>query len=331
MRMLLIAKSFDPEFRKFRQCFRKWADEVAGNERMKAAAMRVFNNTLLRAYNKWASILTAAQNLSLEISLSAKGETMRGKTKIPPLKVLVRQAKQDAPEQLVKALNMADVDGNTALHWAARKGLEEGVKCLLEANAEPDWANREGSTALHWAARKGAADAVRLLLAAGSDREAVTKWGSTPLQFAKVDEHWEVIELLAPPGKLKEEAARKGKAAKEARQKKAAAEKAAEEEKAARREASEAAIRQRNEKRRESQAAFAGGGGGGKMGQIPTAALVKGKPASPNPKPAAAAAATPGNGKTPVAKRTRGAGKEADDGGLGKMMAKASVPRGPKR
>ena len=44
-----------------------------------------------------------------------------------------------------------------------------------------------------------------------------------------------------------------------------------------------------------------------------------------------AAAATPGNGKTPVAKRTRGAGKEADDGGLGKMMAKASVPRGPKR
>ena len=101
--MLLIAKSFDPEFRKFRQCFGKWADEVAGNERMKAAAMRVFNNTLLRAYNKWASILTAAQNLSLEISLSAKGETMRGKTKIPPLKVLVRQAKQDAPEQLVKA------------------------------------------------------------------------------------------------------------------------------------------------------------------------------------------------------------------------------------
>ena len=97
MRMLLIAKSFDPEFRKFRQCFGKWADEVAGNERMKAAAMRVFNNTLLRAYNKWASILTAAQNLSLEISLSAKGETMRGKTKIPPLKVLVRQAKQDAP------------------------------------------------------------------------------------------------------------------------------------------------------------------------------------------------------------------------------------------
>ena len=88
---------------------------------------------------------------------------------------------------------------------------------------------------------------------------------------------------------------------------------------------------QRYTKRRESQAAFAGGGGGGKMGQIPTAALVKGKPASPNPKPAAAAAATPGNGKTPVAKRTRGAGKEADDGGLGKMMAKASVPRGPKR
>ena len=323
MRMLLIAKCSTPSSASSASAL-KWADEVAGNELMKAAAMRVFNNTLLRAYNKWASILTAAQNLSLEISLSAKGETMRGKTKIPPLKVLVRQAKQDAPEQLVKALNMADVDGNTALHWAARKGLEEGVKCLLEANAEPDWANREGSTALHWAARKGAADAVRLLLAAGSDREAVTKWGSTPLQFAKVDEHWEVIELLAPPGKLKEEAARKGKAAKEARQKKAAAEKAAEEEGRARGVRSGDPPAQR-EAPRES-AALAGGGGGGKMGQIFTAALRKG-PASPNRhrRPPRRRATGRRGGE-----RTRGAGKAPTTAGWG-MMAKASVPRGPKR
>ena len=41
-------------------------------------------------------------------------------------------------------LNARDNFGDTALHWAARKGLRDGVICLLEAGADFDLRNYEG-------------------------------------------------------------------------------------------------------------------------------------------------------------------------------------------
>ena len=109
---------------------------------------------------------------------------MRGKTKIPPLKVLVRQAKQDAPEQLVKALNMADVDGNTALHWAACAGDTKLMAWLASAGADVDARNNSEATALHAAAGNGQAYAVEWLLANGADATAVNDDGETAAQYA---------------------------------------------------------------------------------------------------------------------------------------------------
>ena len=42
-------------------------------------------------------------------------------------------------------LNARDNSGDTALHWAARKGLRIGVICLLEAGADFDLRNYEGN------------------------------------------------------------------------------------------------------------------------------------------------------------------------------------------
>ena len=41
-------------------------------------------------------------------------------------------------------LNSRDDSGDTALHLAARKGLRDGVICLLEAGADFDLRNYEG-------------------------------------------------------------------------------------------------------------------------------------------------------------------------------------------
>ena len=54
---------------------------------------------------------------------------------IDELKTLI-QGKED--------LNARDNFGDTALHWAARKGLRDGVICLLEAGADFDLRNYQG-------------------------------------------------------------------------------------------------------------------------------------------------------------------------------------------
>ena len=65
-----------------------------------------------------------------------------------------------------------DGDDRSALHYAARTGRFETVKCLLERGAEVNHHNRiiEGTeSALHAAARKGDVAIARLLLEAGAD------------------------------------------------------------------------------------------------------------------------------------------------------------------
>lgn len=58
--------------------------------------------------------------------------------------------------QLPAYVNAANVDGSTALHWAARKNNVEGVRLLLTYGAERGIINRWGATALDnavWAPR----------------------------------------------------------------------------------------------------------------------------------------------------------------------------------
>lgn len=50
-------------------------------------------------------------------------------------------------------VNSQDVDGNTALHWAAWFRLENLVPQLLQHGASPEVPNISGETAVHWAAR----------------------------------------------------------------------------------------------------------------------------------------------------------------------------------
>ena len=60
---------------------------------------------------------------------------------------------------------------------ASQEGQGKAARVLLEAGAAVDLANLQGNTPLHWAARNGDEDMVRMLLAAGADasRENVGK------------------------------------------------------------------------------------------------------------------------------------------------------------
>lgn len=133
------------------------------------------------------------------------------------------------------AVNEAQPDGTTALHWAARWDDRETATLLIQAGANAGAANHEGATpmflaaqngsmpmiaellkagvdvnapvlshgetALMMAARSGSVDAVRLLLDRGAKINAKdTLRGTTALMWAAEQGHATVVELLAARG-----------------------------------------------------------------------------------------------------------------------------------
>jgi ankyrin repeat protein len=132
-------------------------------------------------------------------------------------------------------VNAPQVDGTTALHWAARTGDLPTADLLLKAGAKASAANREGATplllastngdagmiarliqagadpnalltksgdtALMMAARSGKVDAVRVLLDAKANINAVETWGgTTALMWAVAERHPEAAKLLIERG-----------------------------------------------------------------------------------------------------------------------------------
>lgn len=130
-------------------------------------------------------------------------------------------------------VNAAQVDGTTALHWAAEfgdvanakrlvaaradvnranrygvkplslaceAGSTELVELLLKAGADPNTQLPGGETALMTAARTGRVGPVRALLAAKADVNAKERDGQTALMWAAAEGHAAVVQLLIQSG-----------------------------------------------------------------------------------------------------------------------------------
>ena len=74
--------------------------------------------------------------------------------------------------------------GWCALHTAAFRGDEVGVRLLLEAGMPPNWPTADGCTALHLAAAQGHKLTLELLIARGGGVNASGAGGETPLGVA---------------------------------------------------------------------------------------------------------------------------------------------------
>lgn len=81
-------------------------------------------------------------------------------------------------------VNATQVDGMTALHWAAHHDDLATAKLLLAAGANAKAENRYGVTPLSLACLNGNAAFVEALLTAGADANAALRGGETPLMTA---------------------------------------------------------------------------------------------------------------------------------------------------
>ncbi|XP_061675172.1 inversin isoform X2 [Syngnathoides biaculeatus] len=134
-------------------------------------------------------------------------------------------------------VDLVDVDGHTALHWAALGGnaevcqilMENGIspnvqdqagrtplQCaayggyitcmavLMEKQADPNIQDKEGRTALHWSCNNGYLDAVKLLLgySAFPNHMEHTEERYTPLDYALLGGHSEVTQFMLEHGAL---------------------------------------------------------------------------------------------------------------------------------
>ena len=83
---------------------------------------------------------------------------------------------------------------------AVRQGDAAAVRALLAERANANSAELDGTTALHWAAHLGDVTSTDLLLDAGADSNATTRNGATPLSLACYKGHAGVIERLLQAG-----------------------------------------------------------------------------------------------------------------------------------
>ncbi len=120
-----------------------------------------------------------------------------------PLADAVQQRDRAAIDRLLDPpgdVNAAQVDGMTALHWAAYHDDADLVGRLVDAGADVRASNRYGVIPLSLAAENGNAEVVRRLLDAGADAGAVLPGGETVLMTAARSGRVGVVRALIAHG-----------------------------------------------------------------------------------------------------------------------------------
>ena len=95
----------------------------------------------------------------------------------------------------------ATVTGSNALKHMLDRPTLEGVRLLLDAGGDPNETNPQGDTALHWAVRRGrSAEIISMLLDHGADIDAVREDGRTAYAMAMVSGQTAIAWVLAARG-----------------------------------------------------------------------------------------------------------------------------------
>src|SRR5437762_13127679 len=98
------------------------------------------------------------------------------------------------------AASSTAASANSLLADAAEKSDRAGVRALLKQRVDVNAPQVDGMTALHWAAYQDDLETARLLLKAGASAKAENRYGVTPLSLACVNGNTELVESLLAAG-----------------------------------------------------------------------------------------------------------------------------------
>jgi len=110
-------------------------------------------------------------------------------------------------------IDAAQVDGMTALHWAAYHDDTELAKRLLSMGASPSLENNYGVTPLYLACVNGNAEVVSALLRSGADPNTAIRGGETALMTAARTGEMGTVKALLDAGSEVNQTERKGQTA----------------------------------------------------------------------------------------------------------------------
>lgn len=88
-----------------------------------------------------------------------------------------------------------DGKGTTLMMISCKLALTDNVDRLLKLKADPKRQNINGQSALHWAAKRNLVDILKLLLAAGADPEVFDNTGNLPIHLATKMGHVESMKV----------------------------------------------------------------------------------------------------------------------------------------
>lgn len=83
---------------------------------------------------------------------------------------------------------------------AAKRMDRPAIQALLRQKVNPNAPQVDGATALHWAAYQEDVETVELLLKAGANAKAENRYGVTPLSLAATNGNGKIVELLLSAG-----------------------------------------------------------------------------------------------------------------------------------
>jgi ankyrin len=116
----------------------------------------------------------------------------------------VMRGKKDVLRTLLNQkadVNVPQVDGTTALHWAVRADDLESADLLLKAGARVSAATRDGATPMQLASLNGSATMIDRLVKAGADVNApLSSFGDTALMLASRTGKPDAVKVLLDAG-----------------------------------------------------------------------------------------------------------------------------------